>query len=401
MLALVLVSDVASAQTTSNKKPQQIPGPRIAVPPSPTSTAAKSGTSPGPTPQTAPMRWTAGQPDPMVDFALTRAKAGGPDALAALLVAVSLDERASLGKVRTGLRAIGATTSPVADDARWLAALLSPTGAGPTWTGSNAIAYDTAPDPAGLVRSFAILGPFPDKGNGIYEREGPEAPGQSFVNATAKYSWGVYDVSWRRTLPASASPRGVPLDLYIHPRTETCTYLATKVSFSAAAKTAIPVIMHVASTGKVRVSWDGADVAVSEDIHQRLMVDRISLRIDVSPGPHLVALKVCSGALHDEGRVRVRFTTADRKPIVVASSSSLTGLNVPAPPPPPLPSKPKPGADKIVIAPPKGVTQVLTALEQSLDVGANPKPDTALRAAILRALAGDDDTRSPRAPHSP
>lgn len=395
-IALVLVSNAAAAQTPSDKGRPRIPAPRLVATPNSPNAAARPGTTPAPTPApvTPPPRWTSGQPDPMVDLAFARARVGGPDALAALLVAASLDERASVGKVRMGLRAIGTTTSPVADDARWLAALLSPSNAGPTWTGSNAVAYDAAPDPTGLVRSFAILGPFPDKGGGIYDKEGPEAPGQSFVDPNTKYSWGVYDVAWRRTLPASATPRGVPLDLYVHPRTETCTYLATKVTLAAAAKATTPLLMHVASTGKVRVLWDGADVAINEDTHQRLVVDRLSMRIDVGPGPHLVALKVCSGALHDDGRVRIRFTTPDHRPTSVTSSSNLTGLSIPSYPQ----SKAKPGSDKNVIFLPKGMTRVQTSLEQGLDLGRTIKPDAAVRAAILRTLGGTDDTRSPRAP---
>lgn len=393
-LALVLVSGSATAQSPSAKAPQRIPTPRLSVTGKPTKPAAKQpATAATPTAVAVPTRWTAAQPDPMVDLALTRAKAGELDALAALLIAASLDERAALGKVRTAFRAISATTSPIADDARWLAAVLSPASSGPTWAGSNAIAYDVATDPTGLVRSFAILGPFPDKGDGIHAKEGPEGPGQSFIDTTAKYSWGVYDVGWRRTLPASASPRGLPLDLYIHPRTEMCTYLATKVVLSAATKGPTPIVMHVASTGKVRVMWDGADIAQSEDIHPRLMVDRLAARIDVGPGPHLVALKVCSGALQDEGRVRVRFTTPDRKPTAVTSSSSLSGLSISPPPPPKTKS-----TGKTVFKLPKGVTRVATSLEQGLDVGASPKPDTALRAAILRTLGGAEDMRSPRAP---
>lgn len=338
----------------------------------------------------------------MVDLAIARARANGTDALAALLVAAALDERATLNKVRTGLRTIGQLPQPIADDARWLASVLSPTGGISTWTGSQAIAYDLGPDYTGLVRSFAILGPFPDKGNGISEKEGPEAPGQSFIDMNTRYSWGVFDVAWRRTLPASSTPRGVPLDLYIHPRTETCSYLASKVVLSAAAKVMTPLLMHIASTGNVRVMWDGADIASSEDVHQRLMVDRLAFRIDVTPGPHLVALKVCSGSLHDDGLVRVRFSTPDHKPTPVLTSSNLLGLTLP-PPAKPVPAKPVPANPsatpaKAALVLPKGVTRVPTFLEQGLDVGTNPKPDVALRAAILRTLSGADDTRSPRAP---
>lgn len=402
-VALVLMANLATGQTATTKKgASPRPGPRTGAI-NPSGTGAKPGTPATPPPPAPPTRWTAGPPDTMVDLAFARVKAGGPDALAALLVAASLDERASQGKVRNGLRAISATPSVVSDDARWLAFLLSPTGFGPTWTGSNVVSYDTAPDSTGLVRSYAILGPFPDKGSGIFEEEGPEAPGQSFIQGNAKYSWGVYDVSWRRTLPATASPRGLPLDLYVYPRTETCTYLATKVTLPAAAKATTPMLMHVASTGKVRILWDGSNAAASEDIHQRLLVDRLSLRIDVSPGPHLVALKICSGALPDDGRVRVRFTTIDHKPIAVASSSNLAGLNLPSPTPtkvpsPTAPAKPQLRAGNTVIAPPKGVARVATTLEQGLEVGSTPKPDAALRAAILRTLGGADDTRSPRAP---
>ena len=38
------------------------------------------------------------------------------------------------------------------------------------------------------------------------------------------------------------------------------------------------------------------------------VLDRAAAEIDVSPGPHLVAAKVCTSAVNDEGRVRLRFT---------------------------------------------------------------------------------------------
>ncbi|WP_240807038.1 transglutaminase-like domain-containing protein [Polyangium spumosum] len=354
----------------------------------------------------APPRWTAAQPDPMVDLALQRARAGGPDALAGLLVATTLDERASLGKVRQGLRVVAASKSPVAGDARALAAWLSPSPAGRAWTGSKVIAYDLAPDTTGLVRSMAILGPFQDKGEGIRDKEGPEAPGQKFNDVSARHSWGVYDVAWRRILPQSSTWRGVPLDLYIHPRAESCTYLASKVVFANPPKGQAqkPVVVRVASTGKVRLLWDGADVAMSEEVHPRLVLDRLAARIEPTPGPHLVAVKVCSGATSDEGRVRLRFTDEAGAPITVSSSSDITSVVLPA-------VAEKKGAKKQAkvdpakearvpaeIKPPRGVTRVKTQLEAGLDVGASPTPEVALRAAILRTLGGAEDARSPRAP---
>ncbi|MDC0740171.1 transglutaminase domain-containing protein [Polyangium mundeleinium] len=363
------------------------------------------GASAQPSLPKAPTRWTAAQPDPMVDFAIQRATAGGPDALAGLLVATTLDERATLGKVRGGLRAVAATKSPVAGDARALAAWLTPSPAGAAWAGSKSIAYDVAPDTSGLVRSMAILGPFQDKGEGIRDKEGPEAPGQKFNDAAARYSWGVYDVAWRRILPQSSTWRGVPLDLYVHPRAESCTYLASKVVFPnpPAGQAQKPVLVHVASTGKVRLLWDGADVVMSEEVHPRLVLDRLAAQIEPAPGPHLVAVKVCSGATSDEGRVRLRFTDEVGAPVTVSSSSDITNVVLPAA------AEKKPGkAGKVdpakearvaaEIKPPKGVTRVKTQLEVGLDVGANPSPDVALRAAILRTLGGAEDARSPRAP---
>src|SRR5262249_39304505 len=114
----------------------------VAVPPAP---AAKkpppaTGVAPPPSPSAAKpdakgivitprnkvsARGTAATPDEMVDLAFARARRGGEDALAALVVASSLDDRASFGKVRDGLKAIAASGAPLADEARWLALRLA------------------------------------------------------------------------------------------------------------------------------------------------------------------------------------------------------------------------------------------------------------------------------------
>ncbi len=402
VIALGLVSSGTAIAQAPGKKPDPAAVKKPAA-------NAKDKPAAAPLPK-APTRWTAAQPDPMVDLALQRATAGGADALAGLLVATTLDERASLGKVRGGLRAVSASKSPVAGDARALASWLTPSPAGPSWAGSKVISYDVGPDGGGLVRSMAILGPFQDKGEGIRDKDGPEAPGQRFNDTTARYAWGVYDVAWRRILPQSSTWRGVPLDLYVHPRAESCTYLASKVVFPAppvpkGQKPAAPkpVVVHVASTGKVRLLWDGADVAMNEEVHPRLVLDRLAARIEAAPGPHLVALKVCSGATSDEGRVRLRFTDEAGAPVVVSSSSDLNGvvLSVQAPKDAAKKGKADPAKEARAAAeikPPKGVTRVKTSLEVGLDVGASPTPEAALRAAILRTLGGAEDARSPRAP---
>ncbi|MFO0756680.1 MAG: transglutaminase-like domain-containing protein [Byssovorax sp.] len=406
-------------------------------------------------------RWTATTPDEMVDQVLARAEQGGEDALAALVVASALDDRASFGRAREGLARIGASSSPLADEARWLGLRLRPAAPSPSWPGSRAVSYDAPPDPTGLVRTFTILGPFQDTtGQGLMRHEGPEAPGQRWSDTSARYSWGVYDVFHRRVLPTAVTAQGVPLDLYIHPRSESCTYLASRLTVPSPSK---PFLVHVAASGAVRLIWDGADVAMSDDVHPRLGLDRLSARIDTSPGDHLLAVKVCSSAVGDEGRVRLRLTDEKRAPLAWATSSSLEGLSIVAPAPavkapqaepddadddaPPArkvsPGKGAPGkavpikggpgkgpgrgaplpgkagskgkgtspADAIeatreddeappaaAIVPPKGVTVLRTPLEQSLDLGASPSPARVLAAAILRTLGGAEDGRSPRAP---
>ncbi|WP_437674449.1 transglutaminase domain-containing protein [Sorangium sp. So ce131] len=324
-------------------------------------------------------RWTAATPDEMLGAALARARRGGDDAGAGLVIAASLADRAARGRAAEGLAQIAASDAPVADDARWLAAALAPEPQPQAWPGVRAVSYDAPPDTSGLVKAFAILGPFQDNsGGGLARREGPEAEGQRFSDMSARYSWGVYDVAWRRVLPSAATARGVPLDLYIHPRGESCTFLASRVTVPAALDHK-PLLAHVAATGAVRLVWDGADVAASEAAHQRLVLDRIAARIEAPAGDHLLALKVCTGAVADAGRVRVRFTDEQRRPVALATSSDLTPLRLP----PPAPSS---------------AAVVKTTLDRALDAGASPTLDQTLTAVVVRTLAGADDQRSPRAP---
>jgi hypothetical protein len=389
-------------------------------------------------------RWTAATPDEMADHLLARARAGGEDAPAALVVAAALDDRASFGRVRDGLAAIAASASPLADDARWLGLGLLPSAAPSAWPGMTAVSYDAPPDRDGLVKAFAILGPFQDTGGGLMRREGPEADGERWSNDKARYAWGIFDVAWRRVLPTSVTARGVPLDLYIHPRAESCTLLASKVTVPQGAR---PMVLHVASTGAVRVIWDGGDVAASGEVYQHLVLDRFAARIEPVAGDHLLAVKVCTAAVADDGRVRLRFTDEQSKPLPVATSSDLSNLTVhaahlreaekrvdeleekarreaakpaargkkaPAPvagkkaPVPAAKGKgkgkpePEPVAEEqapvVAITPPPGITMLRTTLEKALAVGESPTLAQTLSAAILRTVGSADDARSPRAP---
>jgi hypothetical protein len=343
VLAAVATPGGAFAGSPAPKAP---PAPAKAAPAAP----------PVPAKPVSNARWTAATPDEMVADVFARARKGGEDALAAMIVASSLDERASFGKVREGFAAIASSSSPFADDARWLGYRLAPVPKGAVWPGSSSVAYDAPADAMGLVKSWAILGPFQDNGAGLMRREGPEAPGESWSSTQARFAWGVYDVAWRRTLPASSTARGVPLDLYIHPRAESCTYLATRVAVPAAHK---PFLIHVAAAGAVRLIWDGADVAASEDAHPHLVLDRIAARVDpVSAGDHLLAVKVCSGTAGDDGRVRVRFTDEGRAPLALATSSSLAGLQI-TPPLPGVATAPQPLPPIVVAKPEKARSLVL------------------------------------------
>ena len=219
---------------------------------------------------TTAARWTAATPDEMVDQLFARARRGGDDALAALVVAASLDDRASFGRVRDGLAALAASGSPLADEARWLGLRLLPSPARRRLARHRARSpYDAPPDADGLVKSFAILGPFQDTGGGLMRREGPEAARRALERHARALRVGRLRrrLAPRRSPPRSP-PRGVPLDLYIHPRAESCTYPRLARHRPRGAR---PVVLHVGATGAVRVIWDGADVAASDDVHAHLV----------------------------------------------------------------------------------------------------------------------------------
>ena len=303
-------------------------------------------------------RWTAATPDTMLDLALRRGAAGGDDALAGLATAHALADRASAGRARAGLAKVGQGATDIAAQAHWLAAELDP-GEGAT--------------PPGLVRAWSVLGPFQDTGGGLKRKEGPELPDAMWGDPRASYAWGAYEVRWREVPRESVTARGFSLDLMIHPRKESCSYLATKVSIQDRA----PFVIAVASAGSVRLLWDGADAAKSEEEHGGLVFDRIAAKIEPSLGDHVLAVKVCSGALGDTGRIRVRASDVAGKPIDLAVSADV---------------QLKPSAAKQAMAP------IGTPLARILDLGTTPSDERALAASVVRTLGAADDRRSPRSP---
>lgn len=303
-------------------------------------------------------RWTAGTPNEMLDLALRRAAAGGEGAMPGLAVAYALSDRASAGRSRAGLETLGHGDDDLAAQARWLAAGLDPT--------PGAL-------PPGLVRTWSVLGPFQDTGGGLGRHEGPEDTGQAWGDPAASYAWGAYEVKWRDVPRESISARGVPLDLMIFPRKESCSYLATQVTV----KERTPVVFWVASSGSVRLIWDGVDAGSSDEDHQGLVFDRLAARIDATAGDHVLALKVCTGALNDNGRVRVRSADPSGKPIELATS--------------PLKGTKAPSAKQTI-------AQLRTPLARAVDVGKEPTDERALFASVVRTLGNADDRRSPRSP---
>jgi hypothetical protein len=293
----------------------------------------------------------------MLDLALRRAGAGGEGAMAGLAEVYSLADRASAGRTRSGLDALGHGDDEIAVQARWLAAGLDPT---------------PRAAPPGLVRTWSLLGPFQDTGGGLARREGPEE-NQSWGDPNASYAWGAYEARWRDVPREFISARGVPLDLMIQPRKESCSYLATKVSI----KDKAPIVLWVGASGSVRLIWDGADLASSEDDHQGLVFDRLAAKIEPTPGDHVLAVKVCTGALSDDGRVRVRAADPSGKSIDLATSA-IGGFRPPS-------AKPV-------------FSVVKTPLARAIDVGKDPSDERALFAAVVRTLGNADDLRSPRSP---
>jgi hypothetical protein len=349
--------------------------------------AAIAGDARGATPApAADLRWTDETPDAMMDDAAERALAPAtpqPVVLASLAIIASLADRALYGH---GMAALGrvASAPALAPEARAQAALLARMLAADEGTDAGA----RADEALGVVDALAVLGPFRDTGGGLQAHDGPEAPGSSFRAATA-YSWGAYDVLWRAVPRSFATASGVPLDLFVHPRKESCTWVASRLTVASAQ----PLIVHLASTGQARLVFDGTELGRDTPVHAALRFDRLEARVHATAGDHVLAAKVCSGALDDDGEVRLRVTDdAGGWPAGVQASGDLT---LPAPTPA-APVAHRRGAPRV--APPSGVSFEHRAapLTGALDAGASP--DVRLAAAVLRTLGGADDLRSPRAP---
>jgi hypothetical protein len=328
------------------------------------------------TAEAPPARWTDETPNAMTADAVARATAtGAPERaqLAALATVAALSDRADWGVAQKAFESIAATGTP---DVRGEASLLAREVAGDQGSESA----DREDSRLGVIDALAVLGPFRDTGGGLDAHDGPESGPGTFGDPHTRYSWGSYEVAWRVVPRAFAGAEGAPLDLFVSPRKESCTWIATKLSVATDQK----LVVRLAATGQTRLVFDGVDVGRDDAVHETARFDRLAARVQASAGAHLLAAKVCAGALDDDGRVRLRVTDANGAwPQGVSASADLADAQA------------HPAAVK---RPPNLVFDRLsTSLASAL---AAPTADVEARTevAVLRTLGGADDLRSPRAP---
>ncbi len=311
-------------------------------------------------------RYTSRTPDEMVALARARATADGAtplDGLSAIATIGRLFDRANAKLVGGALGAIAESPKmswDVRDEAYLMRRRFEVDAA-------ESLAQDRA---RGLLTQVSVLGPFRDTGGGLDRREGPEAPGAAFGDARASYSWGAVRVEWRQVPAAFGGPRGLPLDVFVAPRKESCTIVASRVTLA----TGGPLQVRVAASGQVRLFWDGVDVAKSDEVHRAAWFDRLAASVTAEAGSHIVGVKVCSGALADDGRVRLRIVGPGGARVELEQSADLAIQ----------------GDRKRA-----KVERVTTPLEAALSTK-EPGIDARLASAVVRSLAGADDLRSPR-----
>ncbi|MBL8608503.1 MAG: transglutaminase domain-containing protein [Myxococcales bacterium] len=315
-------------------------------------------------------RYTEPTPDAMVSSQKARAlapRASEGDVLAAIAVIQRLDSRATYGVAVAALDEIAASGALARDlrDEAFLAARRISSDA------ATAAGREKARS-RGVLSSLLVVGPFRDTGGGLDRREGPEESAGGFGDRKQHFAWGAYDVSLREVPPAFAGPRGVPLDVFVAPRRESCSYVASKIDLRAPQK----VVVRVAAAGQVRLAFDGEPVGKSDESHRSASFDRVAARVDAAAGPHAIVAKVCAGALSDEGHVRLRVTNDAGAPVELTESADLAGA----------PSKRAGKAEPMA-----------TPLARALAAGDSARPEAKLAAAVVRGVGGADDQRSPRA----
>lgn len=364
--------------------------------PGPATGAPIAGGPAGPTTVAAPTlsadplgRSTGETPDAIIDVQRKRALASGAseaDVAAALVVISTLAERASQGVPEKAVLDIASATSvsqEMRGEAAALARMLAPDA-------GTAAGVEKA-RAAGIVTDVSVLGPFRDTGGGLDAHDGPEAAGattagkekkptpaadaaRAFGDPSTFYSWGTVEVAWRAVPPTFSQGHGVPLDMFVHPRKESCSFVATKLTLTSAQ----PIVVRLAAAGTARLVFDGTEVAKSDDVNHQARLDRLSAQVDATAGAHLLYAKVCTGALDDSGYVRLRVTDPKGAPLRVAASADLAA---------------KPG--EAIAWNSAKVTKTTTPLVRA--IAGKGTTSAMLAAAVVRTLGGADDEKSPRA----
>ncbi|MBS2020251.1 MAG: hypothetical protein JST00_45750 [Deltaproteobacteria bacterium] len=302
------------------------------------------------------------------------------DIVSALVVLSTIADRAPAGVAERALLAIAAApnlTPELRAETAALARMIA-VDAGTTAGIEKARA-------AGIVTDVAVLGPFRDTGGGLDAHDGPETAGAAkgskagaaaaFADEKQLYSWGTVEVAWRQVPATFAQGHGVPLDMFVHPRKESCSFVATKLTLA----TAQPIVVRLAAAGTARLVFDGTDVAKSDDVNHQARLDRLAAQVEATAGPHLLYAKVCTGALDDSGYVRLRVTDTKGTPIAVKATSKLAL---------------EPG-ETIAWGSAK-TTRASTPLVRT--IAGKGTTSALMAAAVARTLGGADDDKSPRAP---
>ena len=171
-------------------------------------------------------RWTDVTPDAMVDDAAGRA--GGTahtehGQLAAMATIAALATQASNDKAHDALAQLGGSLAE--PEPRAEAALLARSLSGDEGTPAG----QRADHALGVVEGLSVLGPFRDTGGGLDAHDGPEAEKTPFDPA-GRYAWGTFDVAWREVPRAFAQASGTALDVFVFPRKESCSWLASAIT---------------------------------------------------------------------------------------------------------------------------------------------------------------------------
>ena len=152
---------------------------------------------------------------------------------------------------------------------------------------------------SGWCRQISVLGPFRDTAAGSISTTVRRQRQGALRRRRHGASWGSYDVAHGAKSPErSRQATGHPAR-HVHPPSEGELHLGRDRTRRRAPAA---LMLHAASTGQIRVVFDGVDVGARRSGARRAAVQpaRRARRGDVRDAP--LAAKVCSGALDDDGR---------------------------------------------------------------------------------------------------